>query len=433
MAESPVVGSPQRAHPVRPWHVVMLLTLVTSALVLADVPRPTWFTTAAASLALGCSALALMGAAATLGARWPLSESLLGGLDRVYLVHKWLAIWALVFASFHLIFQASFNDWPREPILELPRYTTRLVRQASFVALMVIVMLALNRRIPYSRWRWWHKLSGPLFLIVVLHWLSIRSPVRIGSPAGLWLAVVVGLGIIGAFYKLLLYPFVAKHGVFRVVATEPGPSALRLELEPVRRGIQFEPGQFGFLRMKEDGLREPHPFTIASAGKDGRVRFVIRALGDYTSELVRRVQPGMQAEIHAPYGRFTRHPGAAREIWIAGGVGITPFLAWLTDPEAQGLERATLFYFFTPGREFPAAQELDRLARARGAEFVAIPKGPDAQEFSQELERIVAEAGPQAVQVNFCGPEGLLEVVRKRLGKLGVPASALHYEHFDFR
>jgi predicted ferric reductase len=433
MAESPVVGSPQRARPVRPWHVVMLLTLVTSALVLADVPRDTWFTTAAASLALGCSALALMGAAATLGARWPLFESLLGGLDRVYLVHKWLAIWALVFASFHLVFQASLNDWPREPILELPRYTTRLVRQASFVALMVIVMLALNRRIPYSRWRWWHKLSGPLFLVVVAHWLSIRSPVRIGSPAGIWLAVIVGLGIVAAFYKLLLYPFVARHGVFRVVATEPGPSALRLELEPVRRGIQFQPGQFGFLRMKEDGLREPHPFTIASAGKDGRVQFVIRSLGDYTSELVRRVTPGMQAEIYAPYGRFTRRPGAAREIWIAGGVGITPFLAWLTDPDAQGLERATLFYFYTPGREFPAAAELDRLARARGAGFVSISKGPSAPEFCEKLARIAAEAGPESVQVSFCGPQGLLKAVRGQLRKWSVPQSALHFEHFEFR
>ncbi|MDQ2640008.1 MAG: hypothetical protein M3Y79_05460 [Pseudomonadota bacterium] len=42
----------------------------------------------------------------------------------------------------------------------------------------------------------------------------------------------------------------------------------------------------------------------------------------------------MQAEIHEPSGRFTRHAGAAREIWIDGGVGISPFLAWLTDPDA---------------------------------------------------------------------------------------------------
>lgn len=433
MADDFVGASARRARPPGPWQVVLLLVLITSALVLVEIPRDTWFTTAAASLALGASALALMGAAALLGGRWPLFESLLGGLDRVYLVHKWLAVWALAFASFHLVFQAELRTWDLAPIVELPRYTTRLVRQASFVALMVIVILALNRRIPYSQWRWWHKLSGPLFLVVIAHWLSIRSPVRIDSPAGIWLAAITGLGTCAALYRLVLYPFIARHAVFRVVATEAGPAALRLELEPVRRGITFEPGQFGFLRMKADGLREPHPFTIASAGEGGRVQFVIRSLGDYTSELVRRVAPGMQAEIHAPYGRFTRRAGGAREIWIAGGVGISPFLAWLTDPDAVGLERVTLFYFHTPGRAFPAVEELERLARSRGVELVAVSSSPAAPEFCTRLSELTAGAGADAVQVSFCGPQGLLAAVQEQLRKCGIPPSAVQFEHFNFR
>jgi predicted ferric reductase len=432
MAEDFVATAARRAPHPKPWHVVLALVVVTSALVLADIPRDTWFTTAAASLALGCSALALMGTAALLGGRWPVFESLLGGLDRVYLVHKWLAVWALVFASFHLIFQAELRSWELAPILELPRYTTRLVRQSSFVALMVIVILALNRRIPYSQWRWWHKLSGPLFLIVIAHWLSIRSPVRIDSPAGIWLAAITSLGVLAALYKLVLYPFIASHGVYRVVATEAGPSALRLELEPVRRGISFEPGQFGFLRMKEDGLREPHPFTIASAGANGRVQFMIRSLGDYTAQLVKRVEPGMQADIHGPYGRFTRHPGAAREIWIAGGVGITPFLAWLDDQQATGLERATLFYFHTPGRTFPAVEELERLAKSRGVELVAVASSPASPEFCNKVAELTT-AGADSVQVSFCGPEGLLAAAQEQLRKCGIPPSAVQFERFEFR
>jgi ferredoxin-NADP reductase len=37
------------------------------------------------------------------------------------------------------------------------------------------------------------------------------------------------------------------------------------------------------------------------------------------------------------------------------------------------------------------------------------------------------------VQVSFCGPEGLLQVVRGKLRECGIPESALQYEHFDFR
>jgi predicted ferric reductase len=54
-----------------------------------------------------------------------------------------------------------------------------------------------------------------------------------------------------------------------------------MELAPVKGAVSFEPGQFGFIRMKEEGLREPHPFTITSRSEpDGHVHFVIRDLGD---------------------------------------------------------------------------------------------------------------------------------------------------------
>src|SRR5690606_26412620 len=102
-------------------------------------------TTAGLSLASGIAAVAMMGIAALLASRWGWIESILGGLDRVYLTHKWLAVWALAFASLHLVFRAGAEDWTMASILALPRPTARFVRQLSFVALMAIVLLALNR------------------------------------------------------------------------------------------------------------------------------------------------------------------------------------------------------------------------------------------------------------------------------------------------
>src|SRR5690606_7374991 len=153
------------------------------------------------------------------------------------------------------------DAWVTMPILELPPFVTRLVRQLAFLALMLIVILALNRKIPYSVWRWWHKLSGPLFLIVVLHWLSFRSPIALSEPAGIRLGATCARGLAGAGSKLLLEPCYVRHGVYRGPAVSPGAAARELALEPVRGADPFTAGQFGFLRMKEDGLREPHPFT----------------------------------------------------------------------------------------------------------------------------------------------------------------------------
>ena len=413
------------------WHAIGLIAAVSLAVTMPEVTRDTRFTLEALSLAAGVTALALMAAAALLGGRFKLVESLFGGLDRVYLTHKWLGVWALGIASFHFAFAADHDAWITMPIVELPRFAARLVRQLSFLALMLIVLLALNRKIPYGVWRWWHKLSGPLFLIVILHWLSFPSPIALGEPAGVWLAAMSALGVAGAGYKLLLYPFFARHGLYRVVGVQPGPSAMHLELEPVKRPIAFRAGQFGFLRMKEDGLREPHPFTIAS-GADGRVHFVIRALGDYTHELVARTVPDMHAEIYGPYGRFERRP-AAREVWIAGGVGITPFISWLTDPNAERFENVTLFYFFTPGREFPSRDVIRRLAEERGAACVPVADGPSSPDFVERFEQITAAGDPADIVVSVCGPAGLLDAVRERIRAAGIPEANLRYEHFEFR
>lgn len=419
---------------IRSWQFLAALVLLSFTTVLASLPPATWMLMATVSLASGVSALVLMAAAAGLGARWKWVETPFGGLDRVYETHKWLGVWALVFGTVHLVFKAGSPDWDTAAILSLPPFHVRLVRQLSYVALMLIVLLALNRRIPYSRWRWWHKLSGPLFLLVVLHWLSFKSPISLASPAGLWLSVMSVLGVAGAFYKLLLYPLLSSHAEYRVVEAVPGPGALSLVMAPVARGVAFEPGQFAFLAMNQPGLREPHPFTIASAGGPQQpVRFVVRAVGDYTERLVQEATVDMRADVYAPFGRFKRPAAAAREVWVAGGVGISPFLAWLHDETNGDMDRVSLYNFFTPGREFPASEELAGLAAARGVEYIPVPGGGKDPEFARHFGRRVSEAGPAGVHVRFCGPRGLLRELQARMAELGVPAENLRFESFDFR
>lgn len=419
---------------IKPWHAVLAIILSSFVLAIIELPTDTWLTPAALSLACGVAALAMMGAVAILASRWTWIEDIFGGLDRVYAVHKWLAVYALALASMHLLFKAGDETWMVGAIIELPRDWTRLVRQASFIALMVIVVLALNRNIPYSQWRWWHRLSGPLFLIVIAHWLSIRSPVEITSPAGLWLAGFAFLGVVSAAYKLLLYPFLARHADYRVMSVSRGPSAAEIEFEPTKRGVDFRAGHFGFLRMKVDGLREPHPFTIASAPTPGgRITFVIRALGDYTNKLIANVSPGMHADVYAPYGRFERRPEYAREIWIGGGVGISPFIAWMRDQHPQGFKGVVLFYFFSPGRAFPETDALQAMAEERGIEFVPVSTGPATPSFVERFGEALQATDPSSVDIAVCGPQGLLEAVRKLASANNYSPDSIRHEFFAFR
>jgi len=416
----------------RAWHVITGILVITAATVLLQVPRDTWATAATASLIRGASALACMASACILSSRWRGVEQLFGGLDQIYETHKWLGIWALVFAVYHFVFKAKLDVWELAPILELPKYWTRLVRQLSIVALGLIVMLALNRKIPYRLWRWWHKLSSPLFLIVILHWLSFESPITLASPAGIWLAALCTVGVIAALYKLLLYPFLAAGGEYKVACVTHGEAAIHLELEPVGHGFPFEAGQFGFLAMKEKGLREPHPFTIANAHSDtGHIHFVIRALGDYTRRLGEQVKVGMRADVYAPYGRFKRLPGAQRESWIGAGVGISPFISWLHDKTIGRFEDATLVCCFAPSRAFPSVERLQEMTDQAGVDFVANPSGGDA--LAQAIRGVATEVDPRHIQISFCGPKGLLKRVQALMRENRIPARNINYEFLEFR
>ena len=414
--------------------LIVPVVLASFILAASAVPPSTWPTTAMLSLGSGIAAVSLMALAAVLGARWKVIESLFGGLDRVYETHKWLGVWALVYASVHLVYKAGMPAWDTAAILPLPGPATRLVRQLSFVSLMLIVMLALNRKIPYRTWRWWHKLSGLLFLLVVAHWVSFKSPVTLASPAGAWLAVLSLLGVTAAAYKLLLYPMFSRHARYRVQAVSANGSAVHLQLVPEGRRIPFLAGQFAFVSFEQDGLREPHPFTIASAGDaDGGIAFMVRSLGDYTERLVRDARPGMVAQVYAPFGRFERMPEGRKEIWIAGGVGVTPFIAWLRDANATGLDGVTFFHFFTPGRGLPEAVDLAEMASARGVDLVDITAGPACAEFRRRFADLVGQAGASEVQISFCGPKGLLDQVRQLMRETGVAENRLRHELFEFR
>ena len=91
----------------------------------------------------------------------------------------------------------------------------------------------------------------------------------------------------------------------------------------------FVPGQFALIYIEAKDGWHRHPFTIASAPAERILRVTVKALGDYTSRLRELLEPGMPAVVGGPHGRFNHAKGAPDQVWIAGGVGIAPFLSWM--------------------------------------------------------------------------------------------------------
>src|SRR3970040_78401 len=95
-------------------------------------------------------------------------------------------------------------------------------------------------------------------------------------------------------------------------------------------------GQFLFVRFpSEKDLNESHPFTISSAPSEDVLRLTIKASGNFTRDLFSNLKAGSDAVVEGAYGSFDYRTGGGKQIWVAGGIGITPFLSFIRDLETD--------------------------------------------------------------------------------------------------
>ena len=109
-------------------------------------------------------------------------------------------------------------------------------------------------------------------------------------------------------------------------------------------------GQFAFVTF--DRQEGKHPFTIASAWdpETRSIMFITKALGDYTDFLPEKLEVGGDVTVEGPYGRFTFDDTKERQIWIGGGIGITPFIARMKQlAMTQGDKTIDLIHSVTEG------------------------------------------------------------------------------------
>ena len=93
-----------------------------------------------------------------------------------------------------------------------------------------------------------------------------------------------------------------------------------------------------------EGYKELFPFSVSNDPSQARVRISIKKSGDYTGEKVPLLKKGDKAIVMGPYGMFgERYLKHDRDmIWIAGGIGITPFLSMAKHESLNPTERKIL-------------------------------------------------------------------------------------------
>lgn len=359
-------------------------------------------------------------------------EQAVGGLDRLYFLHHATGIAAYALLLAHPL-ALAVHGMGREM---LPGASPSLT--LGWLALLLLMaMLAATFWLPlnYRIWRMVHGLSAPAFVLGALHGLGLAWPAQ---PL---LAALTGLGLVAALTALALrYLMGTGHiasGHYQVSAVgHPGPDVVEITLHPLGAPQHWQPGQFVFAAFFDgrhyQGCGEFHPYTIASVPtEEGQITLMIKNLGRCTRRL-QTIEPGVPARIQGPYGSFLADYDKTRaQLWIAGGIGITPFLAAAANlsPAAEVVD---LVHLHRPGQTAIGADGLGVAAtRHPGLRYHhwADESSLDAL-WAQLTGRIPRLAGRQ---VFLCGPPPLVDGLTRRLMAAGIPREDLHSEKFDLR
>lgn len=197
--------------------------------------------------------------------------------------------------------------------------------------------------------------------------------------------------------------------------------------------LKWQAGQFLHYSLPHSGADDrgiTRYFTIASAPFEGQVMLTTRFAAERSSTFkhaLRELPLGAAVEVGDPDGDFVIGDPADEHVFIAGGIGITPFRAILLDLDHRGLPiNATLLYANrTP--DFVYKAEIDRLAARHPGLVVRYLVSPER--VTQSSIRAVS---PDLAKPTFhvSGPEPFVEAVGSMLSGLRVPDAQMKRDYF---
>ncbi|PWH12157.1 MAG: hypothetical protein DDG60_14670, partial [Anaerolineae bacterium] len=240
------------------------------------------------------------------------------------------------------------------------------------------------------------------------------------------------IGLAAYLYTEVFSRFLHTALPYRVSAVRRlNGNTTEVTLSPQVKRLRHQPGQFVFVRFPEDKVMdESHPFTISSAPAEESLRLTIKASGDFTRYLHRNLREGSQALLEGPYGLFQYQLGGLKQVWIAGGIGITPFLAFIRHGH---LDRQIDFYYTVRSREEALFLDEIEAAAKRYLNFRAFVRF-SLEEGALTLREVMTKSGDLRLrEIYLCGPWGMIQSFTTELEELGVPTAQIHYEEFNFR
>ncbi len=374
------------------------------------------------------------------------------GLDRIMRLHRALGLLAATLLLVHPLL--LIPDFGTHPLTRLHTHWYFWAARIALALLLLHILLALLRRkIPlrYETWRHIHTaIALTILALGAAHSLAIGDDLQSPAARLLWIAVP-SAGLAAWVYSRLLRPRLlrlATRGRLYVVVSvkKETPAVHTITLARILRDnappFRHLPGQFQFIRFRRHNRwTAEHPFTIASPpSPSDEISLTIKSCGDFTDSLHTLEQNNL-ATIHGPFGRFSHllHPHERDLVFIAGGVGITPFLSMLRHMN-QCRDTRRVVLFFANRREsdilFPDELnhiERDNFPRLRVTHILSEPSpGWSGESGLLDADRILQRIRDPAGKVFYlCCPPPMTRALCRALRQKNVPARNLRTDFFS--
>ncbi len=284
----------------------------------------------------------------------------------------------------------------------------------------------------YEIFRNVHLINYLLFPLALVHVFFHTGPGSILSY--LWV-LIAGLFLALISYRVVKIIDMRKHPYEVVSVKQEAVDAWSLFFKG--RPVDYLPGQFMFLQLLRDGKRSsPHPFTISSSPEAETLSVTPKELGDFTAT-IKNTRVGDKAFIDAPYGVFSFLNYPEEElVFLAGGIGITPFMSMLRYMRDRGINRkVTLIWGSRSDKHIYFRDELrDMEKELAGFKMVLVMSGQPnwtGEKGYVDAGTIKKHVGSlESKQYFVCGPPAMSGKLLESLEKAGVASSRIHSEIF---
>ena len=383
---------------------------------------------------IGSNNIVLMACSLFLATRPKWAEKFFGGLDKMYITHRHTGTAALLLIFVHVLtVPISTTGW------RLGNYLGVI----AFAGIVSIVLVTLSPRIPflsriagadYDDWKKLKRWIGIFFILGFFHSLTVDA--LEARTAITWTMMFFILGTVSYLYTEVFSGIFKKSLPYKVEAVKhPNNSSTEVTLRAKRTPIKKQrAGQFLFVRFPgEKVLNESHPFTISSAPAEDVLRLTIKASGNFTRDLFAKLREGADAVIEGAYGMFDYKTGGPKQIWIAGGIGVTPFLSFVRDMNGSLAHDVDFYYTVRHPEEAVFVDEI-KAADERNPRLKTHIRF-SSKEGSLTIDYILKNANGDIkdYHVYMCGPLPMIQAFEKKFLDLGLPKHQIHFEEFNFR